>query len=385
MKRFIKKGFLCCAAAWLLSFLCCGQALAAASAQPVRVFAYQNTLYTYMKLEGIDQPVTQAEAKIGNQSFGASTRLETVRQAGFPITYLLLVDNSTSMPPFSSQLEEFTTQLAEDSGVNTRFILATLGDSFQMVNEDVPAENLGEAVSSLAFDQDVTRLHTCMSSALDYFETLPRQGNELRCMIVITDAVQYDPQGGVPYEELLDRVQHSDVMLHSLGLGSDAAALESLGKLTGASGGIHQVVGESLTPAAAADTLSEEGGNLMVVGFDLTGCTASGEDQPVSFTFASGGTLLCKGEAKADLLLSGTAAEEETVPAATSSEAEPEEPQIPPESGIPSSDQREENKQSTAADGQEQTGGFWIAGCITVGILILALLLWLVLRKRKNV
>ena len=82
VKQKLLKGIMCWAAACLMAVMCCGQALAAASAQPVRVFVYENTLYTYVKLDGIDRPVTQVEAKIGSQSFGTSTRLETVRTIG---------------------------------------------------------------------------------------------------------------------------------------------------------------------------------------------------------------------------------------------------------------------------------------------------------------
>ena len=45
------KRILCGAAALLLALLLCGQALAAASAEPVRIFVYEDTLYTYMELE----------------------------------------------------------------------------------------------------------------------------------------------------------------------------------------------------------------------------------------------------------------------------------------------------------------------------------------------
>lgn len=378
------KGIWCWAAACLLAICCCGQALAAASAQPVRVFVYENTLYTYVKLDGMDQPVTQVEAKIGNQSFGASTRLETVRQAGFPITYLLLVDNSTSMPPFHAQLEEFTSRLAQDSGENTRWILATLGDSFQIVNEDVPVENMGEQIASLPFDEDVTRLHTCINSALDYFETLPRQGNELRSMIVITDGVQYDPQGGVPFEELLDRVKHSDVMLHSLGLGDDAASLERLGELPEASGGMHQVVGESLTSTAAADLLSKAGGDLMVVGFDLAGCAASGADQPVSFTFASGGTLLCKGEAEVDLPTPEEASEEEESQEESSAEGTPSDSSKGGQETSVSQTGQGENEEAQMADSQKRNGTLWMGAAIAAVIAILVILCLLFRKKRSE-
>ena len=295
------KRILCGAAALLLALLLCGQALAAASAEPVRIFVYEDTLYTYMELEGVDSPITQVEAKIEGQSFPATSRLETVRQAGFPITYLLLVDNSNSMPPFREQLTAFGRGLAENSGENTRFILATFGDEFQVISDSVPAEELEAQLAAIPLDEPVTRLHTSMNSALDYLEAMPRQGTELRSMVVITDGVQYDPLGAVPYEELLERISHSDVMLHSLGMGSDSEALASLGRLTEASGGLHQSLADGLGGESAAKALSDAGGDLMVTGFDLAGRAAPGEDQEVSFTFASSGALVCRGEAVVDI------------------------------------------------------------------------------------
>ena len=295
------KRILCGAAALLLALLLCGQALAAASAEPVRIFVYEDTLYTYMELEGVDSPITQVEAKIEGQSFPATSRLETVRQAGFPITYLLLVDNSNSMPPFREQLNAFGRGLAENSGENTRFILATFGDEFQVISDSVPAEELEAQLAAIPLDEPVTRLHTSMNSALDYLEAMPRQGTELRSMVVITDGVQYDPLGAVPYEELLERISHSDVMLHSLGMGSDSEALASLGRLTEASGGLHQSLADGLGGESAAEALSDAGGDLMVTGFELAGRAAPGEDQEVSFTFASSGALVCRGEAVVDI------------------------------------------------------------------------------------
>ena len=89
MKQRLLKGIMCLTAVCLFAALCCGQVLAAASAQPVRVFVYENTLYTYVRLDGIDQPVTQVEAKIGSQSFGASTRFWWI----IPLLCLHFADN----------------------------------------------------------------------------------------------------------------------------------------------------------------------------------------------------------------------------------------------------------------------------------------------------
>lgn len=287
--------------ALLLSMVVSLPAFAAGSANVVRTFVYENNLYTYVELNEIERPVTQVEAKIGGQSFSASGRLETVRQAGYPITYLLLVDNSNSMPPFREQLLEFCQGLSEASGENTRFVLAAFGEEFQILDEGLTAETLEGPLSEIPLDETETHLHSSIDEALDYFEGLPRNGNELRAVVVLTDGVQYDPLGGVSYEELLERVRHSDVMLHSVGFGSDSEALDSLGQLSEASGGTHQVLSQSLPPKEASEALSDAGGRLMVTSFDLTGCSAGGQAEEISFTFAANGTLLCRGVGEADL------------------------------------------------------------------------------------
>ena len=287
--------------ALLLSMLVSLPAFAAGSANVVRTFVYENNLYTYVELNEIERPVTQVEAKIGGQSFSASGRLETVRQAGYPITYLLLVDNSNSMPPFREQLLEFCQGLSEASGENTRFVLAAFGEEFQILDEGLTVETLEGPLSEIPLDETETHLHSSIDEALDYFEGLPRNGNELRAVVVLTDGVQYDPLGGVSYEELLERVRHSDVMLHSVGFGSDSEALDSLGQLSEASGGTHQVLSQSLPPKEASEALSDAGGRLMVTSFDLTGCSAGGQAEAISFTFAANGTLLCRGVGEADL------------------------------------------------------------------------------------
>ena len=286
--------------ALLLVGLMCTGALAAGSVEIVRAFVYDGTLYTYVSMDGMEKPVTKAEARVAGQTFSASNRLETVRQAGAPVTWLLLVDNSTSMPAFRQEVEEFARNLAQSGGENTQFILATFGDTFVVRAEDISPEGLPVEMEQIPFDERVTRLHTAISQGLDYFEELPRQRSELRCMVVLSDGVQYDPTGGVPYEELLERVSASDVMLHSVGLGGDQEALESMGRLAEASGGLHQAV-DTQTVAEAAVRLAENSGGLYVTGFDLSVLTTEGGTEQVSVAFASDGKLICRAEAQVEL------------------------------------------------------------------------------------
>ena len=315
----------------------CISALAAGSAEIVRAFVYEGTLYAYVSMDGLEKPITRAEAKLGGQTFSATDRLETVRQAGAPVTWLLLVDNSTSMPAFREETETFARSLSQSGGENTRFILATFGDAFTVVGEDVAAGELAQQVEALPFDEDVTRLHTAIGQALDYFEELPRERNELRCMVILSDAVQYDPQGGVPYDQLLERVEHSDVMLQSVGLGTDQSALDSLGQLATASGGLHQAA-DARTAEEAAVRLTERSGGLYVTGFDLSGLTSEGGTETISVTFAAGGELICRAEAQAEL------------PELTGEVKRPAEPQPPDTSQLP--DQLPESPAGTPGGGE---------------------------------
>ena len=356
MKRF----FSLLTAAVLAAALC-GQALAASSAELVRTFIYENTLYTYVSLTGTDQPITKAEAKLGNQTFPADHKLETVRQAGSPVTYLLLVDNSNSMPPFREEV-------AQSSGENTRYILATFGDDFSLVSEDVSAGELAEQIAAIPFDETVTRLHTSMDHALDYLESLPREGNELRAMVVLSDAVQYDPNGGVPYETLLDRIEHSDVMLHSVGFGDDAASLDSLGTLAGASRGIHQVIGTASAQDAAA-LLSDGLGDLFVTGFDLSGCTTFGEDQTVSITFAAGGELVCRAESTVD------------IPAVDNEPATPA-PQTPG-TALPAKEPGNDPAAAPAQREEQLPVGILAALAVVVAVLVVIVCMQRLQRKKK--
>lgn len=351
----------------------CISALAAGTAEIVRAFVYEGTLYTYVSMDGLEKPITKAEAKVGGQTFSAAGRLETVRQAGAPVTWLLLVDNSTSMPAFREETEEFARSLAQAGGEDTRFILATFGDAFHVVGEDVPAGELAEGVGKLPFDERVTRLHTAISQALDYFEGLPRERNELRCMVILSDGVQYDPQGGVPYEELLERVEHSDVMLHSVGLGTAQSALDSLGQLATASGGPHQAV-DARTAEEAAVRLAEDSGGLYVTGFDLSGLTSEGGTETISVTFAAGGELICRAEAQMEL------------PELMGEAGEPSNPQLPAQLPDASSPEPEDGGASPATSAAEKEGPpiVLIAGAavLVLAVIVVAAAL---LRAKKTI
>lgn len=355
----------------ILAALCLSvNAMAAGSAELVRTFVYEDTLYAYVDITTDGQPITKADAKIDGQTFPASDTLQTVRQAGSPVTYLLLLDASTSMPGYASEVDAFAQSLAEAAGENTRFILATFGEDFAVLGEDLTGEAVPGELAKVSYTQNQSRLSSGITGALDYFEGVPRSGNELRSMVILTDAVEYDPQGGTAYEDVLERAGRSDVMLHTVGFGDDADALEQLAALAGASQGGAWVAEGTASAAEAAGALAEETGSLFVTGFDVSGCTGGGTKE-VSVTFAAGGELVCKAEASVEFPEESSAAQEtdqETVPPAAQTRP-------PAASGA----------DAPASPEEEPAGpGLGLLAAAGGGVLVALLVALLVLRKKKQ-
>lgn len=352
----------------IVAVMLCPLALAGNNAELVRTFVCENTLYTYVDMAETNQPVTKAEARVGEQIFSAVGRMETVLQVGSPITYLLLLDNSTSMPEFRGEVNAFAQALTQTSGENTRYILATFGDDFVVRSEDVLADALADEIAAIPFDENVTRLHTAIDKALDYLDALPRQGNELRSVLILSDAVQYDPTGGIPYEELLERIGSSDTMLHVMGVGDDTEALDRLMRLATASGGTGWVLNQ-VSPEETAAQLAEYTGHFHVMGFDLTTGTFDGGNETVTVTFSSGGELLCK------------ASDTVVIPAMDSS-TESSAPQLPDDvpTEVGTSDA------SAIKPTQENTAiSVWVIIAIAVLAIGIAFICVLFLRRKKLV
>ena len=63
-------------AAALALLLCLPARAAGPTATLVRAFVYGDALFTYVDLEGNDQPITKADAGIGSRTFPASAPLD---------------------------------------------------------------------------------------------------------------------------------------------------------------------------------------------------------------------------------------------------------------------------------------------------------------------
>lgn len=348
-----------------------GEALAA-SAEVTRAFMQEDTLYTYVELTGNDAPITKAEVSIDAQTFPASGTLETVRQAGFPVSYLLLLDASTSMPGYREDITAYADALAQTAGEHTRFLLATFGRDFTLLEDSIAAEDLAQSVAQISYRETSSRLLGGINAALDYLEEQPRTGNELRDIVVLSDAVEYDAEGDVSYEALLERLTASDAMLHSVGFGGDETAQGSLAALAEASGGRHWAVEDGAAARSAAEALALGNGGLYVTSFDLSGCREAGEAQAFSITFASGADLVCRAYGEV-IVSAGSGAQTppaEETPAETAPPSEPDRDPVMDTAGAVSSEEREEGGEMHTLPPVEILAGAGILAALGVVLLV---------------
>ena len=281
-----KIGLLICIIA--IVFVFPATAFAGVQAEIIRAFVTDDVLYTYVDITGAEKAITKAEAKIGTGVYPATDSMLTVRQAGSPVRYMLLIDGSTSMGGYKDEIVSFTEELSALSGENTSFYLAKFGEKLTINDEDIAADSIVSEVENLKFDEHATKLHDCINESLDYFEAMPRKGNELRCMIIISDAVEYNPQGGMSFDDIQKRIESSDAMLYGVGLGKNDDALEKLDVLVEASGGNSWELKSTDLSSKIAEEIVEYSSDLYVTGFDISGCEASSESESISVTFSSG-------------------------------------------------------------------------------------------------
>ena len=369
-----KIGLLICIIA--IVFVFPATAFAGVQAEIIRAFVTDDVLYTYVDITGAEKAITKAEAKIGTGVYPATDSMLTVRQAGSPVRYMLLIDGSTSMGGYKDEIVSFTEELSALSGENTSFYLAKFGEKLTINDEDIAADSIVSEVENLKFDEHATKLHDCINESLDYFEAMPRKGNELRCMIIISDAVEYNPQGGMSFDDIQKRIESSDAMLYGVGLGKNDDALEKLDVLVEASGGNSWELKSTDLSSKIAEEIVEYSSDLYVTGFDISGCEASSESESISVTFSSGSELICRAERSVMIpeLNADETANEDNPPTQL-----PEEPEDS-EQGNPYSS---EDTISDTNDSQNTPIGL-IVGICAAGIVVAVIITLLLKKKNKT-
>lgn len=375
----------------VLSLAVCGLCLSAAAAENAKIvqaFCQENTLYVYGTVPDGKLPEgAGAEANIAGEPAYPADRPApvTLGESGLPVSYLFLVDNSTSMPAFRSAVEAFVGQIAENGGDTAQYALATFGSAFELVRDYTGDKDaLLDAARGITYDANQTSLYQGLMDALDHLTTYRRERGELVNLILITDGIEVDRDG--PTErEVSDRIAASaPVLIHTMGIAGGQAgsedALKILGAFSRAASGVHTVFGYGGSSAAAlADEITGYVNGLCVSGFRLS-LHEAGEPFDVQVVFSTDTALLfedsCTGVQSLSLRTAAPPSLEE--PTASPS---PENP-TPPPSGAVETPQTSPLADDPGAEQPEQKPTVWPFA--TAGAAVLAVILGVVLAVRRK-
>ena len=220
-----------------LIVLSAAQARGESSLSVTQAFVQGETLYVYLPVEeGLTAELYGAEGSIP-----AANGVQAVGEAGTPVSYYLLVDDSQSMRSMKRKIESFASSLAQSSEAGTRFAVLTFGESLEVVQEKTQdADGALAALRGISYDGQMTDLPRGVLDALAYLESEPREEGELVEAVLISDGVTEEAADSPGLEAAQERASGASVVLHTLGLATarDVSA-QGLSELSSLGKGVH--------------------------------------------------------------------------------------------------------------------------------------------------
>lgn len=229
-------------------------------------FRQNGFLYVFASLESWPKDLS-AEMQMDNIFSFQAKSAEKLSESGLPVTWLLMVDSSTSMEGWRGAVEKLTSKLAQADQTGARFLLATFGEEFSVVEESGSVDDVCKAASTLDYAAQRSDIAQGISDAAKYLSSASRQEGELMNLLVITDGVPYG-DGQADLEKVkISLAGDPSILVHVAGLQSGGAdsLLEELGDL---GRGVHTTLRSSRGASSAASKLAGSVNDLCVLRFD---------------------------------------------------------------------------------------------------------------------
>jgi len=222
-----KRGLALLSAVLLIVLLCPAGLKAEGDTVFTAVSSYymEGTLYSFVQAEGqADVGQWEAELIINKLNMGESHAMDSqVADSEGEVSYLLLVDGSTSMRSYGAWIRDFADSLLRAEKREAKFAVAVFGDHYEVIAEGLKeSKELKAALKELDYGQSATDICGGLTDALDYLSGQARQAGELVNLILLTDGVPYskaDSDGGGVSPQDLERLlaDTPEVVVHTLG------------------------------------------------------------------------------------------------------------------------------------------------------------------------
>lgn len=270
---------------------------AAEDTMPVsQAFVQGENLYVYLSVEAdLDAQLHRGEGPVP-----ASNGIQSVAEAGYPVAYYLLVDDSTSMQRMRQKVLNFASALAQNAAPGTRFAVLTFGERLRIVQEETQdADQLLASLQSLTFDDQMTDLPQGVLDAYAYLESSGREEGELVHAVLISDGVTEEAQDSPGLDAARQLVQNSPcVLLHTLGIATTRAeSADGLSALASLGIGVHATLPSNVWDGfAAAEEIVAYSNALSVLTFPLGAPSSTPFDGSIFFRAQADGMLYGRAE-----------------------------------------------------------------------------------------
>lgn len=248
-------------------------------AEAVSGYCVGDELHAFIRLkEGYDV----SKFRVSLQSAGASADREGVvaqlTETDAIVRYVFMVDQSGSMRKYAEEVNIFVDSLMESEKRKAFFTVATFGEQFQVVKEDLTDRNTVQTeLGALRYKEKLTDPYTGVESALTYLDGYSIKSGDLIHLVVITDG---DPDLGIEDEAksmerekelaqaLTERITDTPEIIVSTFCTGDWT--ENTYQAFSVGRGIHENIGDDQTAADAGARMAEYVDSLYRVSFSLS-------------------------------------------------------------------------------------------------------------------
>lgn len=256
---------------------------AADNGEIVMAYCQSDNLYAYVSLPSdIDAAGLTVQARIGSEQYEIKKpKLQKVSENSSPVSYVFMVDISTSMPKYKDNIDKFIEAVVATAQGNASYLAVTFGEKFKQIGDftDNKQEFL-QTIDGIEYNAEQTSLYAGIIDAIDFCDQKERADGEIINLIIISDGMEYDKNGPTQSEVKEYINQASPILIHTFGLytrKSDEAemkdseeALKVLGSFSRATLGIHTTFGrDEFTEEEIAGQITDYMNNLYFAPFNL--------------------------------------------------------------------------------------------------------------------
>lgn len=163
-------------------------------------YCLSDELYAFIQIkEGYDIDSFSVNLQSDAVSASGERLLVPVTDTDTIVRYVFMVDMTGSMRKYADEVNAFVDALMEAEKLEAFYTVATFGECFEVVSENMTDRNTVKRVlGGLKYTEKLTNPYTGIESALTYLDGCSRKSGDLIHLVVITDG---DPDLGMKDEE----------------------------------------------------------------------------------------------------------------------------------------------------------------------------------------